>query len=270
MIRLLSLTALPLAMFGAWAAPLAAESYDCLMDPSEAIELASPVAGMLEAVTVDLGDRVTKGQEVAQLISAVEESTVEILELRANSTGVVDAQARQVDMMERRYARVVSLFERGITTQEALDQIESELISAQSLLLQAELNRDLALKELARAKISLGQRTIYSPIDGLVRERVLVGGEYVDADDHILKLVRLDPLRIEAFLPVSLYGKVGVGDHALVHPAEPLHGEYNAVVISVDPVFDAASATFVLVLELPNPDGTLPAGHRCRLELVKG
>ena len=62
-----------------------------------------------------------------------------------------------------------------------MDQIESELISSQSLLMQAELNRDLALKDLVRAQIALGQRTIKSPIDGVVRERVLVGGEYVDA-----------------------------------------------------------------------------------------
>lgn len=258
------------AVLSVWAASVAAEDYDCLMDPSEVIELGSAVAGLLEDVTVDLGDRVTAGQEVARLVSAIEQSTVELLELRANSTAVVEAQAQQVEMMTRRYERVVALVERGVATQEALDQIEAEMISAQSLLLQAELNRDLALKELARARIALGQRTIHSPIDGVVRERVLVGGEYVGSDDHILKIVRLDPLRIEAFVPVSLFGKVAVGDMATVRPVAPLQGEYPARVISVDPVFDAASATFVLALELANPDGALPAGHRCRLELVAG
>lgn len=265
MIRTLACTAI-------LAAPVAtvAETYDCLIVPSEAIELSSPVAGLLEEVTVDLGDHVEKGQVVAQLTADIERSTVEILELRANTSNVVEAQARQVEMMQRRYARVLKLLERGVATDEALDQIESELISSQSLLMQAELNRDLALKELARARISVDQRTIRSPIDGIVRERVLVGGEFADADDHILKLVRLDPLRIEAFVPVSLFGKVSVGDSAVVRPAVPLEGEYSAVVTTVDPVFDAASATFVLVLELPNPTGALPAGHRCRLELVGG
>lgn len=249
---------------------LAAEEFDCLMDPSEVIELGSPVAGLIEEVLVDLGDQVEEGQVVARLTSSLEQSTVDILELRAGSTGVVEAQEKQVEMMQRRFDRVAELKSRGVATQEAMDQVESELISVQSLLVQAELNRDLALKELARARIALGQRTITSPINGVVRERVLVGGEYADADDHILKLVKLNPLRIEAFVPVSLYGRVLVGDRAEIRPAPPLEGSYSATVKTVDPVFDAASATFVLVLELPNPDGALPAGHRCRLELPGG
>ena len=248
-------------------ASVGAESFDCLMDPSEEIELGSPVSGLLEEVTVGLGDRVTAGQIVARLTSSIEQSTVDLLELRANSTGVVDAQKRQVEMMQGRFDRVSSLVERGVSTQEALDQIESELITVESLLMQAELNRDIAIKELARARIALGLRTIHSPVDGIVRERVLVGGEYADADDHILKLVRLDPLRIEAFLPVSYFGKIVAGDRAVVRPAAPLGGAFDAVVKTVDPVFDAASATFVVVLELPNPDGALPAGHRCMLDL---
>ena len=247
-----------------------ADSFDCLMDPSEEIELGSSVSGLLEEVLVELGDPVKAGQVVARLTSSIEQSTVDLLELRANSTGVVDAQARQVEMMQGRYDRVSSLLERGVTTQEALDQIESELISAQSLLMQAELNRDIAIKELARARIALGLRTITSPVDGIVRERVLVGGEYADADDHILKLVRLDPLRIEAFLPVSYFGQVKVGDNAIIRPVAPLEGAFEARVKTVDPVFDAASATFVVVLELPNPDRALPAGHRCVLELAAG
>jgi RND family efflux transporter MFP subunit len=247
----------------------AAETYDCLMDPSEEVELGSPVAGLLEEVYVHLSDEVKVGQVVAKLTSSIEQSTVDLLELRAKSTGVVEAQEKQVEMMQRRYDRILALKERGVATQESLDQIESELISSQSLLVQAELNRDLALKELARAKIALGLRTITSPVDGIVRERVLVGGEYVDANDHILKLVRLDPLHVEAFVPVSLFGKVHVGDKALVFPAAPLEGVNDAVVISVDPVFDAASATFILILQLPNSEGKLPAGHRCRMELVE-
>lgn len=255
---------------GLGAGPVAAAEYDCLMDPSKVVELGSAVAGLLEEVVVDLGDRVERGQVVARLTSSLEQSTVELLELRANSTGVIDAQAQQVTMMERRYQRVADLVGRGVSSQDALDTIEIELISAQSLLMQAELNRDVALKELVRAKIALGQRTITSPFGGIVREVVLSGGEYVDSDDHILKLVQLDPLRVEAFVPVSLFERVDVGDRALVRPAAPLEGAYEAVVTSIDPVLDAASATFVVVLEMPNPEGALPAGHRCRLDFVVG
>jgi hypothetical protein len=39
---------------------------------------------------------------------------------------------------------------------------------------------------------------------------------------------------------------------------------HEATVTVVDRVIDAASGTFVVRLELPNPDYTQPAGTRCR------
>lgn len=247
-----------------------AQEFDCLMDPAEQIELGSPASGLLDAVLVRRGDVVEKGQVVAELNSIVERSTVDLLNTRAQSTAVIDAQAEQLAMIEKRFARVSNLRERDLTTEEVFNQVESELIAARSLLFQAELNREIALKELVRAEVALSMRRISSPISGVVFEKVLSAGEYVSNDDHILKIVQLDPLKVEAFLPVSLYESVKVGDIATVRPVAPLKGQYEATITAVDRVFDAASGTFVIVLELPNPDGVLPAGHRCTLSFGEG
>ena len=252
------------------AGPALADGFDCLMDPAEEIELGSPATGLLDEVTVDRGDAVREGDVVARLNSAIEESTVELLRVRANSVAVIEAQQQQLDTIEKRYTRVSQLRERGIATEDALDQVEAERIAARSNLFQAELNQDLARKELVRAEVALEQRKIRSPVDGIVEERTLTGGEYVGTDDHVLRIVRLDPLTIEAFLPVSLYGSIAPGDQATIRPVAPLAGEYTATIKAISRVFDAASATCVAVLELPNPDGTLPAGHRCRLFLGEG
>lgn len=82
--------------------PVHAQGFDCLMDPAEVIELGSPVAGLLDEVLVDRGDIITKGQVVARLNSAVEQSTVELLRTRANSTAVIDAQSDQLAMVEKK------------------------------------------------------------------------------------------------------------------------------------------------------------------------
>ncbi|SLN62439.1 Cobalt-zinc-cadmium resistance protein CzcB [Roseovarius gaetbuli] len=245
--------------------PVQAQGFDCLMDPAEVIELGSPVAGLLDEVLVDRGDIVTKGQVVARLNSAVEQSTVELLRTRANSTAVIDAQSEQLAMVEKRFERIKGLREKKIATVEAYDQVEAERIAARSLLFQAELNREIAEQELQRAEIILQQRTIRSPADGVVDSRNLVPGEYVGTDDHLLTILKHDPLIVEAFLPVEEYSHITVGDGATVHPAPPLEGSFAATVTSIDSVFDAASATFSVFLELPNPDRALPAGHRCTL-----
>ena len=50
---------------------------------------------------------------------------------------------------------------------------------------------------------------------------------------------------------------------AEVHPAEPIGGVHRAKVIAVDKVFDSASDTFGVRLELPNPGAVMPAGINC-------
>ena len=71
---------------------------------------------------------------------------------------------------------------------------------------------------------------------------------------------------VEVFLPVSLYKQIRTGTEARVFPNAPIGGEYQAKVTVVDQVFDAASGTFGVRLELANPGQTLPAGQRCRVE----
>ena len=47
-------------------------------------------------------------------------------------------------------------------------------------------------------------------------------------------------------------------------------GRHATTVRLVDKVMDAASGTFVVRMELPNPKGTLPAGLKCRVRFLPG
>jgi len=58
-----------------------------------------------------------------------------------------------------------------------------------------------------------------------------------------------------------------VGMPATVQPNEPIEGLYVGTVKVVDQVFDAASSTFGVRVELANAGHELPAGHRCKLSL---
>ncbi|MCP5089443.1 MAG: HlyD family efflux transporter periplasmic adaptor subunit [Gammaproteobacteria bacterium] len=129
----------------------------------------------------------------------------------------------------------------------------------------ARFQRQLAKLELDRTEAILEQRTIRSPMDGVIIERVLSPGEFVDNDSHIVRLARLDPLFVETFLPVELYNKVRKGMTAIIEPEAPVGGRHEAIVTTIDRVFDSASGTFGVRLELPNNDERLPAGLRCRV-----
>ena len=125
----------------------------------------------------------------------------------------------------------------------------------------------LAEVELAQANTLVGLKTLRSPINGLVVERLVEVGEFV-SDDKILNLAQLDPLHIEVVLPLDQLSLVSKGMQATVFPDQPVGGEYSAEVIVVDQVLDAASGTFGVRLVLPNPDNILPAGLRCQVQFL--
>ena len=142
------------------------------------------------------------------------------------------------------------------------DEVETETRLAQLQLDQAEEASRLAGLELRRAEETLKRHTIRSPIDGVVVQRYLAPGESVRFQP-ILRLAQLDPLRVEVIVPVSAFGKVKVGETAIVQPEEPVVGNYEAKIVIVDRVADAASGTFRVALDLPNPDYSLPSGLKC-------
>jgi len=78
-------------------------------------------------------------------------------------------------------------------------------------------------------------------------------------------LAQIDPLNVEVILPVGQLPFIKVGVRAKVIPEAPIGGQYIAEVKIVDRVIDAASGTFGVRLELPNPNNRLPAGLKCKV-----
>lgn len=95
-------------------------------------------------------------------------------------------------------------------------------------------------------------------------------GEYVYDQTPLMVIAQVDPLYVKAFLPVRLYRRIQKVADAEVFPEEPIGGDYKARIKDIDQVFDAASSTFNVRLELPNPDYELPAGLRCKIRFNVG
>ena len=243
----------------------AATDHACLMEPRQILKLAAPVTGVVNSVTVDRGDRVKKGQLVATLDYEVEEAAALIAQVRAANDSAVRSGRARLDFLKRKQARNEQLRTTDAVSFAQMDEATADARVAEATLREAELNMAMARLEARRAEGQLQQRRILSPIDGVVTERLLGPGEFRNDQAHVLTIAELDPLRIETFLPIALFGQVKVGDHAEVSPEAPIGGSYTAVVTVVDQVLDAASSTIGVRLELPNPEFRLPAGIRCRV-----
>lgn len=214
-----------------------APGHECLLTPHLVVAVGSPVSGILDRVEIERGDRVRAGQVIARLSSGVERAAVDLARTRA-------------EFEQRRVER-----NRDLDQDELISEHERDEMATQSV---------IAKLELAEATQLLEMRTISSPIDGVVVERSGAPGELIQ-ESPIATLAQIDPLNVEVVLPVAMFGSVAVGAVAEVLPAEPVGGAYSAKVVIVDRVIDAASGTFGVRLELPNPGGGVPAGLQCRV-----
>ena len=241
-----------------------AVEFDGVIEPYEVVEVGSAVTGILETVDVDRGDFVKKGQVLATLQSGVEKATMELARARAEIETDIEAEEKKLAFNERKQHRIEELYKKEALPFGEMDEAETNRVLAALELREARENKRLAELELQRAIEVVKRLTIRSPIRGVVVERFLSPGEFVE-DQPILKLAQIDPLNVEVIVPVALLGSVKVGMHAMVRPEAPVSGLHTAEVMIVDRVVDAASGTFGVRLELLNPDYRLPAGLKCKV-----
>jgi RND family efflux transporter MFP subunit len=241
---------------------------DCVINPSVVADLGSGVPGILSDIRVDRSDFVKAGDVVAHLDSGVEAAALELARARAELTAEVDLRRVNAAFGQRQNKRTMDLFHRKAISTNDMDQRRTEARLAQIQLRQATDNKDLAQLEKIRAEEILKRRTIKSPIDGVVMERFKVVGEYVE-EKPVVRVAKIDPLHVEVIVPVQQLGKIKNGMRAEVW-SETLEGEtWQATVSRVDSVADVASGTYGVRLVMPNPEHKIPAGLRCRMQLVE-
>ena len=173
-------------------------------------------SGVLAVLSVREGDTVKAGQLLGTVESDREQVAKEqaVLEFQMadekalNDVDVRMAQkTREVAKTElRRAQESVERFHKSISQTEidrlqlTADKSELEVEKAQRDQKLARLDRDLKSKQVDATSLEIDRRRIVAPIDGMVVAVVHKQGEWVNPGDPVLRILRLDKLRVEGFL----------------------------------------------------------------------
>ena len=247
-----------------------AETFDCVIKPSMLLKIGSPISTTLQSVEVDRGQHILRGQVIARLESAVQAADVALDEARASNTADIMSHQAKVEFAQVEDNRGEKLLEGSNIPKQKVDELRTNLRVAQEDLRLAVSNRQLLTLEMDRSRALLDQRTIRSPIDGIVVQRLLGPGEFVHQESPIVELAQVDPLYVEAYPPVRVFDTIKQGMTGRVRLDGSAGQTFPASATIVDHVFDAASGTFGVRLELPNPDATVSAGLRCTVSFDAG
>lgn len=233
------------------------------------VDVVPRVAGRIDSITAKLGDRVARGQQIAKIEDRELQQQVKQAEqsLEVNRATV---KQRESDLSLRRttLARQQELLAKGLQTRQVVEDAEAGFNSAVAAV-------DLAKAQLAQTearidelKITLSNTTIVSPVDGFVGRRNLDQGAFAGANTVILQVVDIGTVRMVSNLVEKDFKRITQGVQALVE-VDAFPGEQFAGVVSrVAPVFDAATRTASMEIEVPNPGYRLKPGMYARVRLT--
>ena len=233
------------------------------------VSVAPRAAGRVESVTVQLGDRVTRGQRLAK----IEDFDIQEQVKQAEAAQLVsEATIRQRDadlkLAQTNAERSRSLFERQLLPKQTLDDNEARYQSAVAALDLARAQAAQSKARLDELRINLGNTIIASPVNGYVSKRSVDPGAFVSQNVPVVEVVDIATVRLVANVVEKDLKELQSGNTTRVqvdaYPGETFIGR----IARVSPVLDPATRTAPIEIEIPNPAARLKPGMYARVSVT--
>lgn len=255
--------------------------------------LSIKVPGRLNAVTVDLGSVVRRGQTIAQVEQQdyklrVQQAEAALQQARARLglqpqgdddrfdpevTGTVRQARAVLEEARQNRQRVASLVESGVVARAEYEAADAAFKVAQGKYQDAveEIRNRQALlsqrrTELSLARQALADTVVVAPFDGLVQEKHASVGEYLGAAAPVVTIVRVNPLRFRGEVPERDAATVRAGQPVRV-TVEGDRGLYAGRIVRLSPTINQQNRVLVVEAEITNT-GSLRPGGFARAEIV--
>lgn len=263
------------------------------IDAIERVSVGAQATGQLKSLKVELGDRVKKGQLVAEIddltqLNELRNAQAALQTRRAERAAKV-ATLKQAELAFKRQRQMLaadaSSREAYETAEATLAVTRAEIASLDAQIAQAEIQVDTA-------QVNLGYTRIVSPIDGMVVAVVTKEGQTVNSIQSaptIIKVAQVDTMTIKA--------QISEADVTRVKPGLPVYftilGEpderYRATLRAVEPAPDSiqkedaasslttssststsAAVYYNGLFDVPNPDEKLRISMTAQVFIVLG
>jgi membrane fusion protein (multidrug efflux system) len=207
----------------------------------EAVEIKNQIAGVIEEIGFEEGQAVQKGQM--------------LITIDAQKINAILAQAEaNLGLAQTTFDRLSSLITAGAISQQELDQAKSDLEAKKA--------------EADLIKAQLKETVITSSFDGIMGERKISLGQFVEQGTTLSYLISQDPMKAEFHIPEKSLGQLKDGQSIEVtvaaYPDEIFKGE----VYFINPQLNEQTRTALVKAKLPNSDGKLRQGMFANLNLI--
>lgn len=211
--------------------------------PLKQVSVASPVLQeLIDAVLIEEGDTVSEGQVVIQLRAEKEALEVE------------------------QYKKLVE--QRTFTATGAAALAKDKMMSKE-LMLEKQTELELAKIQLRQAEVRFTEKTIRSPLAGIVVKKYKEAGESVDRVEKLVDIVNIDQVYVQFYLDPLLMATTKEGQEVRIKFPVIANAEFTGKITFVDPRIDAGSGFFRVKVLLENKDRVVKAGMRATANFGK-
>lgn len=208
----------------------------------ETVEIAPETSGRISAILFKDGEPVKAAQPLFQLDTELAKADL------------AEARAR-LSLAEATYARNQTLRKSGNVAQSVLEAAETEL--------------EMARAAADSTQVRLNKLTVLAPFDGVAGFRSVSVGAYVNAGTALVKLDKIDLLKVSFALPELVQSRISL-DQTISLVADALPGEtFQATISAIDPTIDVNGRALQVRANLDNSRLLLKPGMLVRIT-VKG
>jgi HlyD family secretion protein len=272
--------------------------------PITKVEVKSKASGIVKKLLVDSGDKVKKGQLLAQLDKEEIEAQVEQSRAAAEAAEAnlmssqadferakVDAEGPDVPLLKRAYERAIGMAKEGVVSTSALEDAQKNyelalnkqnVSKAQVTVLKAKIAQSQGQLAQDRANLKqleeqLSYTDIESPIDGVVLSRDVEMGDAVSSilvlgssATLVMTLGDTSSVYVKGKVDESDIGKVYLGQPARIKVESFKDKTFNGVVTKISPmgVEKDNVTTFEVRASINNPGGELKAEMTANAEII--
>ena len=239
--------------------------------------------GYIRLRSVDIGDRVRAGQEVAEIEAP--ELDQQVIQAKANleqaQAALEQAQANyqqgksNMELAKITAQRWSNLGAKGVVSKQENDQYQSQyqaqLANLQALekaISAARSNVGAADANLSRLRNMQSYRVVRAPFDGVITQRNVDVGALVNTGNTLLyRIAQTATLRTYVNVPQSSSSAIHVGQTASLTVANLPGRTFTGNVARTANSLDPATRTLLVELHVANADGALLPGMYCQVQL---
>lgn len=238
----------------------------------------APEAAAVELAAVQVGEISTFINATANLVAqtqidVVAETPGRIAKVHVEEGEVVSEGALLVSLDDRS-ARLATRTARIKAANVAALQARGAALAEKDLIAMEELqklttDRDVAVQDLADARLSLSQRRVRAPRKGKVTRRDVTAGQYVREGDTLFELTDFDCLEARIFVPERDALEVEVGREVELVLQARDHVVFTGVVHHVSSKVDPESGTVEVTIRVDAPPTVVRSGSFVDVKLVR-